>query len=128
MTARALRDRHRYLRPACAAMRRDRNAQRIRTVSWLLRRVGVAWVVLSLLIVSLMARASAPVHPQNEGTRLSILAAALAHVTQQERAKSASQEEPGVTWITARTARVLLQAKETPDQAAHQSRGRFRKI
>ena len=93
MTARALGSRHRYLRPACAAMRHDRNAQRIRTVSRLLRTVGVAWVVLSLMIVSLMARASAPARPQTMGTRPSILAADLAHATQQERAKSASREE-----------------------------------
>jgi len=108
MIAQALVNHHRYRHPACAAVRRHRNARRIRTVSWLLRTVGVAWIVLSVLILALMARTPAPPRRQEEGMRPSILAADLAHVTQQERAKSTSQEENGVTWITARITTVLL--------------------
>jgi hypothetical protein len=87
-------------------------ARRLRTVSWLLRTVAVGWIVLSVLILSLMARTSVPAHRQNEQVHPSILACILHTWERQEQANSGSDDESGVTWITYRAATVRIQAHE----------------
>jgi hypothetical protein len=85
------------------------NIRRVRTLTWLLWTVGTGWVVLSFFILSLVARASVPAQPQLKNLP-STRAALLSHVEQQEQGNSAPQKS-GVTWITAGTAPVLIQAK-----------------
>ena len=85
-------------------------ARRLRTVSWLLRTVAVGWIVLSVLILSLMARTSIPAHPHNEQVHPSILAC-IFHTWERRHEASISYKESGVTWITHRTADTLIQVR-----------------
>jgi len=124
MTAQALGNRHRYRHAACAAVRRNRNARRIRTVSWLLRTVSVAWVVVCVLILALMARTPARHRRQEEGVRPSILAADRSHVARPKRADGAQHEETCVTWVPAHPGRAPLQAKGNPGRGSYQGRGK----
>jgi hypothetical protein len=82
-------------------------ARRLRVVSWLLRTVAIGWIVLSVLILSLMARPSVPAHRENEQVHPSILACVL-HTWERQEQASVSHYESGVTWITHRAETALV--------------------
>ena len=88
----------------------DGNARRLRTVSWLLRTVAIGWVVLSVLILSFMARTSIPAHPHHEQVHPSILAC-IFHTWERRHEASISYKESGVTWITHRIADTLIRVR-----------------